>query len=86
RAGKKVAFVRISGTIRGRTGGGADVGGTVDGRADIDPATGEVLYCDLTLKADADLPTRAGTLKAIGTLTIQGRRVDIPATAPPPKK
>jgi hypothetical protein len=86
RNGKRVAFVQVDGTIRGRTGDGLDVGGRLDGRAEIDPATGEAVYSDVTLKADADLLTRQKTvLKVIGTLTVQQRRGDLPAPAPKKK-
>jgi S1-C subfamily serine protease len=85
RNGKKVLFVRIEGTIRGKVGAGSDIGGSIDGRAEIDPATGEATYSDVTLKADADITFRKETLKTMGTLQVQCRRGDLPPPTPPKK-
>jgi hypothetical protein len=60
--------------------------GTIIGRADIDPATGEANSVDVTLKADADLVTeRKETIKIMGTLSVQLRRSDLPPPGPPKK-
>jgi hypothetical protein len=62
-----------------------DLGGSVEGRAELDPETGEATSSEITLKTDADLTVRGETIKAMGTLQVQCRRGDLPAGTPPKK-
>jgi hypothetical protein len=82
RGGKEVVLVRIEGTVKGRRGAGADVGGSVTGGAVIDPETGVVLHADAAVKADVDFAMARKPAKAVGTLNVS---VDRPAQAPDKK-
>jgi hypothetical protein len=78
---REIAFLNISGTVKGLRGAGLDVGGTVTGGTQVALDTGEVLSATMNIKADADVEVKKTKAKLIGTLTVRLRR-DIPPPTP----
>jgi S1-C subfamily serine protease len=81
RGNREVAFLNVSGTVKGVRGAGLNVGGTVTGSTRVAVDTGEVVAANLSFKADADVELKSGgKARLIGTLDVQLRR-----GVPPPK-
>ncbi len=74
RDGKTEAVIRLTGTVRGRTGRGLNLGGTVKGTSVIATDTGEVVDARANFKVDMDLKIEDETVKAGGNLDVVLKR------------
>jgi len=80
---REIAFLSISGTVKGLRGQGLDVGGTVTGGTQVALDTGEVLTATMNFKAEADIETKSkGKAKLSGTMLVKVNR-DLPPAKPP---
>ncbi len=76
---REIAFLNVSGTVKGLRGAELKVGGTITGGVQVALDTGEVLSATMNFNADADAETRSGKAKLFGTLTVRVRR-DLPTS------
>lgn len=81
---REIAFLNISGTVKGTRGAGLNVGGTVTGATLVALDTGEVLSASVVFKADADVETKNGKAKLYGNSTVHVHR-DTGLNKPPEK-
>jgi hypothetical protein len=85
RGKREVAFLNVSGTVKGVRGAGLNVGGKVTGSTQVALDTGEVLSANLNFKADADVERKGGgKARLTGTLDVQLRRGVAPPAPPKP--
>jgi hypothetical protein len=80
---REIAFLNITGKVRGLRGAGLNVAGTIDGGSQVALDTGEVLSATMNFKADMDVDLKRDKAKLFGNLTVRVRR-DPPASPSPP--